>query len=272
MTSAGATADRTVIGESFGEWHLERLLGEGGMGVVHLAARGQQRAALKAVKPGLLGDRITRRRLGREIAAGLSIDSPHVAAILDFDIEARAPFVAWQFVDGPTLADHIYAHGPLSGRELASLGLGLAAGIAAIADAGILHRDLKASNVLVSDQGPVIIDLGIAAHDTDVTLTPSGHVLGSPGWIAPEQLRGQPVLGATDVFGWGAVMHYAATGSPPFGHGSPAVIMYRITHGHRQPCPLVGPLGDLVGRTLATNHKRRPTPHALVANLAGILR
>jgi len=268
-------ASASVVGEiavaSIAGWQLERRLGEGATGVVHLAVRDGQEAALKAVKPALSGaDASAARRLGSEIAAGLSIASPHVASILDFDVEASTPYVASQFIDGLNVADHVDRNGPLTGDALISFGAGLAAGIAAIAEAGIIHCDLKPSNVVMSDCGPVIIDLGIAIPDCDVTLTGLGELAGSPGWMAPEQLGGQPVLGATDVFGWGAVMHFAATGSPPFGRGSPAVVMNRINHGYREPCPVQGALGYLIDRALSTQDHWRPTPVELSAAMKRI--
>lgn len=253
---------------TLGGWQVTQRLGEGGMGEVYLAHRGDCRAAIKVFKPGVADAAGTRRRVGREIAAGLSIASPSVASILDFDVMAPTPYIAWRYIEGPTLTEQVRTQGQLSGEELLQFGIGLAAGIAAISDAGVIHRDLKPSNILISDEGPVIIDLGIAATDSDSTLTTVGQVCGSPGWMAPEQLQGNPMVGATDVFGWGALMHFAATGERPFGEGNPAVLMYRITHGQRKPIGLTSPLARLVDRTLSTDQRERPSPQELVAGLA----
>lgn len=267
----GQVANRfaEVTSTEFGEWVVRRRLGAGGMGVVHLATRGNRQAALKVLRPALVDDPIARERFQREILAGLKIRSPHVASIIDFDLEAPTPFVAWQFVDGPTLKHLVESRGPLDDDGLRQLGAGLAVGIEAMAAAGVCHRDLKPSNVLMSCSGPVIIDLGIAALEDDSTLTRTGQIVGSPFWMAPEQLTDQAhhTTSATDVFGWGAVLHFAASATPPYGTGSSTAVMYRAVQGRLQPHPIKGRLGVLVDRALALDVRGRPSPTELVDEL-----
>lgn len=237
------------------------------MGVVHLATRRGQRAALKSLRPGIGRSRENQVRFEREIIAGLRIRSPHVASIIDFDLQASTPYIAWEYVQGPTLAQQVMADGPITGPALVDLAKGLALGVAAMAQAGVSHRDLKASNVLMADHGPVIIDLGIAGINDgeDVTLTQTGQVVGSPCWMAPERLAGESATSETDVFGWGALLHYASVGNPPFGTGSPAAVMYRIASDQIEPNVIPGRLGALVERALQADCRLRPTPGELLA-------
>ena len=192
------------------------------------------------------------------------------APILDSDTEADQPFVVTEFVAGPTLAEAVREHGALSGSELHALGIGVSSALTAIHRAGVVHRDLKPGNVLLSRFGPRVIDFGIArAADALTGLTDTGNLIGTPSYMAPEQLRGEPITPATDVFAWGAVLAFAGTGRPPFGT-VPEAIMYRVTLGEADLAGLDPQLSDLVRRALSKDPAARPTAQQLLDSLSAV--
>jgi Protein kinase domain len=223
-----------------GPYELVGRLGQGGMGVVFLGRerRTGRLAAVKALRPELAGDPTFAARFRREVDAARRIDSPHVARVLDADPSATRPWLATEYVDGITLADEVATTGPLTGGRLLQFATQVAQALTTIHAAGIVHRDLKPTNVLLSKDhgspgperfGVKVIDFGIA-WAADATMTRSGLRFGTPSWMAPEQLRDQPAGPPADVFAWGALAAFAATGRHPFGGGPADAVAYRILH------------------------------------------
>lgn len=201
-----------------GTFRLHRRLGAGGMGVVYLGSdkRGQ-RVALKVIRPDLAEDQEFRSRFAREVSAARRIRGGCTARLVAADLDADRPWFATQYVPGPSLHDKVNEEGPLSPAQVASVGAALSEGLLAVHDAGVVHRDLKPSNILLSPKGPRIIDFGIAWATGASTLTHVGTAVGSPGFLAPEQVRGAAVTPATDIFALGATLAYACTADSPSG-------------------------------------------------------
>jgi len=216
-----------IEGEIAG-WHLLDRLGAGGMGTVYRAKRGDVLAALKVMNPGLAADPTFRRRFRREAVLAQLVVTPRVARVIAFDADAETPWLATELLTGVTLAEHVRAAGPLAEVELEEFALGLADGLSALHAEGIVHRDVKPSNVMLTPRGPVLVDFGIASAVDLASLTTTGAIVGSPGWIAPEQLDGHDATPASDMFGWAATVAYAGTGRHPFGLGPPDAVLYRI--------------------------------------------
>ncbi|MFI1422860.1 protein kinase [Streptomyces sp. NPDC020731] len=257
-----------------GPYVLERPLGEGGMGEVHLARRadsgGGPPVALKIVRARLAHDPDFRARFRREVAAARKVDSPFVVPLVDADAEAARPWLATVFVPGPALADEIRSSGPLPEDRLRELGRALACALTDIHAAGLVHRDLKPSNVLLHpDRGAQVIDLGIARAVDGTRLTATGLVVGSAGFMAPEQLTGDGAGPAGDVFALGAVLAYAATGRPPFGDGPAHRIGHRTLTGEADLDGVPAALLPLLVSCLAKDPARRPAPHRIRDVLTG---
>jgi len=253
-------------------FHVVGRLGAGGMGVVYLADHPEHGpAALKFVRAGgpAAADPAFRARFGREVEAARRVRSPRVARVLAADPDATVPWLATAFVDGPTLQEAVEAEGPMSGDRLVALAVALADALAAVHEAGVVHRDLKPRNILLTPETPVLIDFGIASVREAPQLTRAGAALGTPGWMAPEQARGQRCGPATDVFAWGAVLAFAAGGRAPFGEGSADVLLYRIVHEPPDVPPLPPALDGLVRAALEKDPDRRPTVGQILAALTG---
>ncbi|WSK23731.1 protein kinase [Streptomyces sp. NBC_01298] len=254
-----------------GSFRLHRRLGAGGMGVVYLGSdRRGQRVALKVIRPDLAEDQEFRSRFAREVSAARRIRGGCTARLVAADLEAERPWFATQYVPGPSLHDKVAEEGPLTASAIAAIGAALSEGLVAVHEAGVVHRDLKPSNILLSPKGPRIIDFGIAWATGASTLTHVGTAVGSPGFLAPEQVRGAAVTPATDVFSLGATLAYAATADSPFGHGSSEVMLYRVVHEepHLQGVP--DALAPLVRACLAKDPDERPTTLQLSMRLKEI--
>lgn len=254
-----------------GPYRLLGRLGSGGMGRVYLGrSAGGRTVAVKIVHPHLALDEEFRARFRREVEAARRVGGAWTAPVLDADPEAAVPWVATAYAAGPSLAAAVAAHGPLPERTVRALGAGLAEALAAVHELGLVHRDVKPSNVLLTVDGPLLIDFGIArATDGTASLTSTGVSVGSPGYMAPEQILGQGVSGAADVFSFGAVLAYAATGEPPFPGDSSAALLYKVVHeepalGALEP----GPLREVVEGCLAKDPSARPAPAELARRLA----
>ncbi|MFI1257877.1 serine/threonine-protein kinase [Streptomyces netropsis] len=254
-----------------GSFRLHRRLGAGGMGVVYLGSdRRGQRVALKVIRPDLAEDQEFRSRFAREVSAARRIRGGCTARLVAADLEADRPWFATQYVPGPSLHDKVNEEGPLSAAQTASIGAALAEGLLAVHDAGVVHRDLKPSNILLSPKGPRIIDFGIAWATGASTLTHVGTAVGSPGFLAPEQVRGAAVTPATDVFALGATLAYASTADSPFGQGSSEVMLYRVVHEEPQLMGVPDALAPLVHACLAKDPEDRPSTLQLSLRLKEI--
>jgi hypothetical protein len=243
---------------TLGPYRLQDRLGEGGMGVVHLAQAPD--GGLVAVKVlNSRGDDVNgRRRLAREVETMRRVRSPYVAEVLDADVAGEFPYIVTRFVPGPTLEQLVRARGPMSAAGLRRLACGTAEALAAIHAAGVVHRDLKPGNVMLTDDRPVVIDFGIAQAGDATSLTLTGLVMGTPGYLAPEVIEGQPSGPASDVHSWGATMAYAATGRAPFGSGTYETIFYRIVSGRADLAGVPAPLVPLISAALAKDPAHRP--------------
>ena len=171
---------------------------------------------------------------------------------------------------GPSLHDKVADEGPLGAADVAAVGAALSEGLVAVHEAGVVHRDLKPSNILLSPKGPRIIDFGIAWATGASTLTHVGTAVGSPGFLAPEQVRGAAVTPATDVFSLGATLAYAAMADSPFGHGSSEVMLYRVVHEEAQLHGVPDALAPLVRACLAKDPEERPSTLQLSLRLKEI--
>lgn len=254
-----------------GTFRLHRRLGAGGMGVVYLGSdkRGQ-RVALKVIRPDLAEDQEFRSRFAREVSAARRIRGGCTARLVAADLDADRPWFATQYVPGPSLHDKVNEEGPLSPAQVASVGAALSEGLLAVHDAGVVHRDLKPSNILLSPKGPRIIDFGIAWATGASTLTHVGTAVGSPGFLAPEQVRGAAVTPATDIFALGATLAYACTADSPFGQGSSEVMLYRVVHEEAQLAGVPDALAPLLASCLAKDPADRPSTLSLSLRLKEI--
>ncbi len=254
-----------------GSFRLHRRLGAGGMGVVYLGSdKKGQRVALKVIRPDLAEDQEFRSRFAREVSAARRIRGGCTARLVAADLEAERPWFATQYVPGPSLHDKVADEGALGAADTASIGAALSEGLVAVHEAGVVHRDLKPSNILLSPKGPRIIDFGIAWATGASTLTHVGTAVGSPGFLAPEQVRGAAVTPATDVFSLGATLAYASTGDSPFGHGSSEVMLYRVVHEEPQLSGVPDALAPLVRACLAKDPDERPSTLQLSLRLKEI--
>jgi hypothetical protein len=259
---ADGPAARTV-----GGYTLLARLGEGGMGVVHLARRGPagQRVALKVLRPHIVGDQEARRRLEREVGSLRRIRSQWVAEIVDADPWAEIPYVATRYVPGLSLHDLVIEEGAVEGDDLYWLAGCLAEGVASVHAVGVLHRDVKPSNVLMEGRTPILIDFGLARVADDPKLTHTGWLLGTPGYLAPEILYGEDATAASDVHSWAATVAYAGTGHPPFGRGPAMAIMDRVRRGQFDLDGLPGDLRQVVAAALDPEPRNRPTLDQVLA-------
>ncbi|MEV3891997.1 protein kinase domain-containing protein [Streptomyces anulatus] len=256
--------------ERLGSIRLLGRLGTGGMGTVYLGRTpGGRSVAVKTVHEHLAADPHFRERFRREAAAARAVTGAHTAAVLDADPESSRPWLATAYLPGVTLRHAVAATGPLEPSAVRSLGAALAEALEAVHRAGLVHRDLKPSNVLITADGPRVIDFGIARAIGDHGLTGAGDVIGTPGFIAPEQITGAivtgaavtrgAVTGAADVFALGAVLVFAATGGSPFGSGTPAVLLYRAVHEDPDLSGVPDGVREVVTACLEKDPGLRPT-------------
>src|SRR4051812_5488523 len=222
--------------QQLGPYRLRGKLGEGGMGVVHLGIDPSGRAvAVKVLRAHVAHDPDARARLAREVSTLRRVRHPLVAEVLDADVDGEQPYVVTRFVPGSGLDAVVRDAGRLDADRLVRLGRGLSSALGAIHAAGVVHRDLKPANVLMLDGDPVVIDFGIAHVADDVRLTSAGLVMGTPGYLSPEVVDGDPVTPATDWWGWAATLAFAASGRPPFGRGPMDVVIDRVRRGGGGP-------------------------------------
>jgi hypothetical protein len=264
--------DRLQAGDpsQIGSFRLLGRLGEGGMGRVFLGeSPGGRKVAIKVVHPHYASDPEFRRRFAREVASARQVGGFHTAGVVGADPAADPPWMATAYIPGPSLTEAVAAGGSLDEAGVRRLGAALAEGLAAIHDCGLIHRDLKPGNVILADDGPRIIDFGIAKGADATALTGSNAVIGTLRYMSPEQLHGQELTPQSDVFALGTVLAYAATGHDAFqGPTMPAVIT-RILTGPPDLDPLTGDLRGIIAECLAKDPGDRPGPGDLLARFSG---
>ncbi len=250
-----------------GRYRLTGRLGAGGMGVVYLgAAKDGIPVAVKVLRPELAEDPEFRVRFSREVATLTRVEGMCTVRVIEADTQGPKPFLVTEYVDGPSLSDYVERHGPLGAEMLYGLATGLAEALAAIHAAGIVHRDLKPSNVLLTADGPKVIDFGIAQALDATVLTQTGMTVGSIGFMAPEQIMGQAVT-ASDIFSWAVTIAYAASGDTPFGSGVAAAVFYRIMNTEPDITAVPDSLRSWVEAALAKESQNRPTADDLLRQL-----
>jgi len=254
--------------QSVGPYRLLGRLGAGGMGQVFLGrSAGGRLVAVKVIRPDLAGEPGFRARFAREVAAARTVCGLFTAPVADADVHGQVPWLATAYVAGPSLADAVDGQGPLPVASVLTLAAGLAEGLEAIHAAGLVHRDLKPSNVLLASDGPRVIDFGISRTAEASVLTQTGTVMGSPGYMSPEQAEGRQVGPPSDVFSLGAVLTFAATGQGPFGTGATPALIYRVVYQQPDTARLPTPIRPLVERCLAKDPGQRPATTDLLAAL-----
>ncbi|GAA1092238.1 WD40 repeat domain-containing serine/threonine protein kinase [Nocardiopsis metallicus] len=254
---------------AIGPHRLLARLGSGGMGKVYLARTPHGHlAALKVVKEDLAHDHQFRARFAREVRTAQRVHGPFTPAVVDADPEAPAPWMATEYVPGPTLKEAVRANGPFPEPSLRVLTLGMARALHTIHTAGLMHRDLKPSNILLSPRGPQVIDFGIARAVEGTVLTRTGQTFGTPAYTSPEQITGREVGPASDVFSLAGVVVHAATGQPPFGHGKAAELLARVVSDQADLKGAPEHLRPLLERCLAKDPAERPTADEIVQTLS----
>ena len=250
--------------ELIGPYRVRGRLGTGGMGRVYLGlSPGGRSVAVKVIRADLAQDAEFRARFRREVAVARKVSGLFTAPVIDADVDGPVPWLATAYVPGPSLADAVSEHGPLPAASVLALARGLAEGLSAIHAAGVVHRDLKPANVLLAEDGPRVIDFGISRAVEASALTHTGLVVGSPGFMSPEQAEGREVGPPSDIFSLGAVLAFAATGQGPFGvrvDAGPGV-----PRGAQRASARPGAgRGPVAGRTVPgqgsgpASHRRRP--------------
>ena len=248
-----------------GGFRLRARLGAGGMGRVYLASTpGGRRVALKVVRPELGDDTDFRSRFRQEIEAAQRVRGLYTAELLSADPTATPPWLVTAYVPGPSLQQAVAQHGPMPPETVILLMAGVAEALQAIHAAGVVHRDLKPSNVLLAPDGPRVIDFGIARAAEAANLTQSGVAVGSPQFMAPEQIRSLAITPAIDVFALGAVAAFALLGRAPFGDGHVAALMHRVLNEPPNLTGCSGPLRTLIERCLAKDAPDRPSPAEII--------
>jgi serine/threonine protein kinase len=254
-----------------GPYQLRGVLGAGGMGRVFLgvSADGDQ-VAVKVIRADLAMDPEFRARFRREVTVARKVSSRFTAPLIAADADGPVPWLATAYVTGPSLADAIAQRGPLPAASVLELAAGLAEGMSAIHSAGVIHRDLKPSNVLLAQDGPRVIDFGISVAAETGQLTRAGLLIGSPGYMSPEQVEGREVGPASDIFSLGAVLAFAATGEAPFGNGSAPTLAYRAVYRQVNLDRVPAEVRGLIDRCLAKDPGQRPAARDLMFAAAAI--
>ncbi|WP_460369945.1 serine/threonine-protein kinase, partial [Actinocorallia lasiicapitis] len=262
-----------LVGESIGPFRIERLLGQGGMGRVYLGVSvSGRRVAVKVVRPELADDPGFRKRFRAEVEAAMAVSGAFTAPVVDADPDGPLPWLATVHVDGPSLQDEVDARGPLPAGAVRRLGASLAESLTAIHRAGLIHRDLKPANILLASDGPRVIDFGISRAADGTAYTATGGVVGSAGYMSPEQILGRDLTPASDVFALGAVLVFAATGRPAFGTGPFQAVLFRAAYEPPALDGLHDPLASTIAACLAKNPLHRPPlsdlPHLFISSTA----
>ncbi|MCH0557837.1 serine/threonine-protein kinase [Streptomyces sp. MUM 16J] len=266
---AGAEAERP---EYAGHYRLESCLGSGGMGVVHLArSTSGRKLAVKVVHAEFARNPEFRGRFRQEVAAARRVSGAFTASVVDADPESGRPWMATLYIPGPTLSEHVKRNGTMNVPQVRRLMAGLAEALRDIHRVGVVHRDLKPSNVLLSEDGPKVIDFGISRPKDSELRTETGKLIGTPPFMAPEQFRRPREVGPeADVFALGSVMVHAATGRGPFDADSPYIVAYQVVHDEPDLTGVPETLAPLVRHCLAKDPADRPTPDELMRELRSV--
>lgn len=253
-----------------GSYQLVARLGAGGMGAVYLGRSSEgQPVAVKVIRPEFSDDPSFRERFRREALAAARIAGVCTARVHCADLDGSRPYLVTDFIKGPTLHGYVETRGPITDRALLrALAVGLLEALVAIHAASIVHRDLKPGNVILAADGPKVVDFGIAYALELTSITHADTIVGSPAWMAPEQLETSDVTAAADVFAWASTVYFAATGAPPFGVGRPEVILYRIAHTSPDLQPIPDFLRGPMAIAFSKDPKVRPTASTLLSALA----
>ncbi len=254
---------------ALGGYRLHARLGAGGMGQVFLGYSPAGRAvAVKVIHADLARDPTFRARFRREVSAAAAVSGAYTAPVTAAGPDDDPPWLATAFVPGPSLADAVDAAGPLPEASVWKLAAGLAEALQAVHARGLVHRDLKPSNVLLASDGPRVIDFGISHAVESTAMTSTGQLVGTPSFMSPEQAEGTRAGPDSDIFSLGCIIAFAATGTPPFGGGQQAAVLYRVVHGKPALGGLSRGLRDLVQACLAKAPEARPLLPALIAAIA----
>ena len=256
-----------------GPYRIFAQLGRGGMGRVFLAGAPDGRlVALKLVHVQHLEESGFRERFRREVTASRRVSGAYTAPVVDADVETEIPWLVTVFVPGPSLREAIDAAGPLPAETAVRLAAGLATALGEIHAAGLVHRDLKPSNVLLAADGPRVIDFGVARVTDGNTseLTHTGWLVGSPGYMSPEQAESKPLTPASDVFSLGAVVYMACTGTEPFMGASTPATLYNVVHAEPDLDAVPEQLRAVLAACLAKDPAARPTPEQVLARLGDV--
>ncbi|MEU6485892.1 serine/threonine-protein kinase [Streptomyces sp. NPDC046887] len=258
--------------ERIGPYRITGRLGSGGMGTVHAGLDPSGlRVAVKVIHAAQAEDPEWRARFRREVQLSARVQGPCLIPLLAADPEAAAPWLATAYAPGLTLDRHLAEHGPLTGGTLYAFATGTARALAAVHAAGVVHRDVKPQNVILTGSGPRVLDFGIAHAADGTSVTRTGMMTGTPGWISPEHYRTGSPGPAGDVFAWGALVGYAATGRPPFGTGNADVVAYRVLSGEADLDGVPGELRAVVDRALAKDPGGRMSAAAAAEECARLL-
>ncbi|GAA1643979.1 hypothetical protein GCM10009733_046360 [Nonomuraea maheshkhaliensis] len=254
-----------------GPYRLHARLGGGGMGQVFLGrSPGGRLVAVKVVRPELADDADFRRRFASEVEAAGKVGGFYTAQVVDADTDAARPWLATAYIPGPSLHQAIEDHGPLSLEPAAVLGAGLAEGLAAVHACEMVHRDLKPANVILAEDGPRLIDFGIARALDATSHTRTSTVLGTAAFMSPEQAMAQEVGPPSDVFSLGCVLAFAATGRSPFGSGPVHAVVFRVVHADPDLRGVPAPLAALVAACLAKDPAARPGLEHVLTHLTAL--
>ncbi|WP_461001217.1 serine/threonine-protein kinase, partial [Streptomonospora sediminis] len=252
-----------------GGYRLTGRLGQGGQGIVYAGIAPDGTAvAVKVLGHEWADDPNFRRRFEREAQSARRVASFCTAQVLDAAFDIEQPYIVSEYVPGPSLKEEVERNGPRSGTELHRLAVATATALVAVHEAGIVHRDFKPANVLLAPEGPRVIDFGIS-QTGDVTRSQTQSAIGTPGYMAPEQIDGQAVHPAMDIFAWGAVMVFAATGRAPFSGDSVPAVIHQVMSADPDLAAVAEPWRSIAGRCLAKDPAQRPTSADLLMRLLG---
>lgn len=266
-TKAAPATSARGLPDEIGGYRILGALGRGGMGAVYRARDGDGRIVALKLLHAHLDDPDARERLTREVASLQKVRHAGVARVLDAEIESTEAFVVTELVAGRDLGKHVKRNGPLPADQLVVLATRLREALDVVHGAGVLHRDLTPGNVMVTAEGPVLIDFGLAQAVEDARVTSTGLVTGTPGYVSPDLLDGDAPTEDSDWWGWAAVLTFAATGRPPFGRGAIGTVLTRVRAGEPDLTGLPEVVAQALRSALAVTPADRATPDEVIEAL-----